>query len=112
MRVSRDGMQYEILNNKKLSRMMRTNNLCTHIVTRYQRRYKSYYCMSVDHRSEHVEAGDDEDELFEQLAGVIPYSEEVLVPPQHHGLAVADDVCVHVGFPHPGGESLCGGEAH
>ena len=42
-------------------------------------------------------------DLLEEFAGIIPYSEEVLISSQYDGFGVADDVSVHAGFSHPGG---------
>ena len=43
------------------------------------------------------------DDSFENLGGVVPDPEEVLVPPEHGGGGVGLDVGVHAGLPHPRG---------
>ena len=39
--------------------------------------------------------------LFENLLGVVPYPEEVLVPPEQRRLRVGLDVCAHARLQHP-----------
>lgn len=44
--------------------------------------------------------------LFEELLGVAPNFEEVLVSPQQFSFRVRSDVCVHVRLAQPGGRGL------
>ena len=41
-------------------------------------------------------------DLLEKLVGIVPYVEEVFIPPEDNRFGVADNISIHVGFPHPG----------
>jgi len=91
---------FEILNLRKFPLVVGTNNnVCTQIVYKVPVSIVKI-TLQEDHRSRRFLIRKD---LLEEFAGVIPYSEEVLISSQYDGFGVADDVSVHAGFSHPGG---------